>query len=243
MPKRTRVRPTKSESAVGQPGALGKDARPPGDPVALADGAADRQARPVVGPIDAVSEARAVFPPVVAGEAVEREQVAVLKIDRPRVLVGDRQVRRRRRRHHLQPRSQPLEAAEQGPDQRPLHVGGERGDGPRVPAVGAAIDRHDRLFGVGGVIDVAAPEGGQRQLLPPWRQPVQIPFARWRRRAGCPVRRCAGSPGCWLGARPCRRAAADRAAGARRSPAARSGSRFCTSSERRPWKAHPAIEM
>src|SRR4029079_15480926 len=72
-------------------------------------------------------------------------------------------------------RHDPLDAAERGPDERPFHVSGQSADGARVPAVGAAVDVDRRLFGVVGMVDIAAAVGGQRQLLAERRQEPAIP--------------------------------------------------------------------
>src|SRR4051794_18897743 len=102
--------------------------------VALADRAVDRQILALERPIDPVSDARGILPPVVPGETVEREQVAVLKVDGTRILVGDVHVARRRRQYQLDARDEPLDAARYGPDEGPFDVGRERTDGAAVPA-------------------------------------------------------------------------------------------------------------
>ena len=79
------------------------------------------------------------------------------------------------------------------------------------------------LAGVVAVIDVAAAIGGEGQFLAPCGSGGAGPSARWRRRAGCPGRRCAGWRGCWPAARPGRRAPGRRAGSGRRSPASAIG--------------------
>src|SRR5699024_476828 len=112
------------------------------DPVALPDRRHDREVRPLVGPVEAVGDARTVFPAVVAGKAVEREEVAVLQIDGARILIRNVEVRSRRREDELDPRGQTLSPAEQWTDERPFQIGGERSDTPGVPTIGSAVERY-----------------------------------------------------------------------------------------------------
>src|SRR3546814_19233766 len=60
--------------------------------IALPDDASHREAGHVERPFRAPGDARAVFPTIISGEAVEREQVGILQVDRARILVRDRQV-------------------------------------------------------------------------------------------------------------------------------------------------------
>src|SRR5207248_2602478 len=72
--------------APGQPGALRENIAQGSETIALADRARDRQVSALERPIEAVGNTRGILPTVVAGEAVEGEQVAVLEVDRPRIL-------------------------------------------------------------------------------------------------------------------------------------------------------------
>src|SRR5205085_7588972 len=119
---------------------------------------------------------------VVARKAVKREQVAVLEVDRARVLVGDVHVRGRRGEYKLNSRNDPLDSPEQRPDERPFDVGSEGPDCSTVPTVGSAINGDGRLLGTVGMIEVAATVGGENHLLAPRGKLPQIP-AQARERA------------------------------------------------------------
>ena len=71
---------------------------------------------------------------------------------------------------------QSLHAAQERTDERPLHVGCQRADRSRVPAIRAAVDRDRRLRRIVCVIDVPAPVRGQRDLLTPRSDPPEVPF-------------------------------------------------------------------
>ena len=181
------------------------------------------EVRPIERPVDAIGDARRILPPIIAGEAVEREQVAVLEVDRTSILVRDVEVRRRRRQHELNARDQPLHAAKQRADERPLDVRGQSPD-RRGRASHPPPDRSARRArGIVRVIEVAAAISGQGELLAPWREAPQVPL-----RAGKGALRvlpvdAAGSPGCWPAARACRRRCRPCGSG-RRLPAAQSES-------------------
>ena len=70
-------------------------------------------------PFEPVGEPRAILPPVVAGEAVEREEIGILEVDGARILVGNVEVGGRRGKHELEARRDPLRPAERPADQRP----------------------------------------------------------------------------------------------------------------------------
>jgi len=83
--------------APRQAGARRQDRRPAIEAVALADRRAERDAGQIHRPVGAVGDAHAVFPAVVAGESVQREEVRILEVDRTGILVGDVHILGRRR--------------------------------------------------------------------------------------------------------------------------------------------------
>ena len=199
--------------------------------------------RQVDCPVGAIGDADAVLPAVVAGEAVQGEQVRILEVDRAGVLVGDVHILGRRRGDELDSRREALGAAEEAADERPAQVGRDRGDEAAVPAFLAAIDGDRRQQGVVGMIDVAAGKGGQHQLLAERRDAALLPA-----RAGegalavlafGPENGEAVGLELDLAVEP----GIDASASARRSPAGRSAAGLTRSVTRRPWKAQPAIEI
>src|SRR6185503_15845537 len=62
--------PDDVRDAPGEAGAFGEDVAKGAEAVALADGAVDRDVLPLERPVEAVGDARRVFPPVVTGEAI-----------------------------------------------------------------------------------------------------------------------------------------------------------------------------
>src|SRR3954453_497982 len=102
--------------------------------ITLANIAIDREIGALQRPVQAIGYARGVFPPVVAGEAVEREQVAVFEIDRAGILIGNVEIGGRRRQHDLDAGGELLLSAQERTDERPLHISRQSTNGPRVPA-------------------------------------------------------------------------------------------------------------
>src|SRR5205085_7845478 len=76
--------------AVGEAGTFRENPGATRDAVALTNRRADGQVRPIERPVESVSYARRIFPAIVAREAAQCEQVAVLEIDRAGILVGNR---------------------------------------------------------------------------------------------------------------------------------------------------------
>ena len=133
-------------------------------------------ARPVELPIDPVSHPRAVFDPVVAGEAIEREQIAVLEIDRPGVLVGNGEVADRRAGDDLHPWCQDLRAAEQRAHERPFHIDGADRDRTALPPWQTAIEGGGSRCILVRMIDIAAQERSESDFLAPWGDTAQVPL-------------------------------------------------------------------
>src|SRR3546814_13221728 len=79
-------------------------------------------------------DARAVFPPVISGETVEREQVGILQVHRPRILVRDRQVAGAGRPDELDSRRERLDAAKRRTGKRSAYVDRRRPGGKPSPA-------------------------------------------------------------------------------------------------------------
>src|SRR6476619_6507039 len=102
-----------------------------GEPIALTDGASDRQIRSFEGPVHTISYARCVFPAVVTRKAVEREQVAVLEVDCARILVRNVEIGRGRGQHELDPRNEALDPTEERTHERPFNVRSQGADHPR----------------------------------------------------------------------------------------------------------------
>src|SRR3546814_16922242 len=111
---------------------------------------------------------------LVTVEAVDREKIAVLEVEGARILVRNVQIIDRRGRDDLNARGQRLRAAGEFADEGPTHVGGARGDRARLPARLAAIagDRGTKIFVA--VIDVAAAQSGQGDLMSQPGQPAHI---------------------------------------------------------------------
>src|SRR3546814_9036849 len=110
-------------------------------------------------------DARAVFPPVISGETVEREQVGILQVHRPRILVRDRQVAGAGRPDELDSRRERLDAAKRRTGKRPAYVDRRRRYAARLPALLAAIERIGRQRRLLGLIHVATGEAGKRHYL------------------------------------------------------------------------------
>src|SRR3546814_12808608 len=112
--------------------------------IALPDDASHREAGHVERPFRAPGDARAVFPTIISGEAVEREQVGILQVDRARILVRDRQVAGAGRPDELDSRCERLDAAKRRPGKRPAYVDRRRRYAARLPALIAALERLGR---------------------------------------------------------------------------------------------------
>src|SRR3546814_15764954 len=108
--------------------------------IALPDDASHREAGHVERPFRAPGDARAVFPPIISGEAVEREQVGILQVDRARILVRDRQVAGAGRPDELNSRYARLAAAKRQTGKRPVYIDRRRRYAPRPPALLAATE-------------------------------------------------------------------------------------------------------
>ncbi len=145
-------------------------------PIALADLRVQREMRHVERIFDAVGDARAVLPAIVAGEAVDREQIGVVEIDRARILVGDGEVLGVGRGDDLDARRQRLRAARELADERPAHVDRRGGDRARLPAGLALVDHRRRVGIVRAVVHVAAAERGKGHLLAERRQQPLLPL-------------------------------------------------------------------
>ena len=74
--------------AIGKAGAVGQDAFATVEAVALADDAFQRKAWQGEAIFQTIGDAGRIFEPVIACEAVEREEVAVFQIDGARVFIG-----------------------------------------------------------------------------------------------------------------------------------------------------------
>ena len=191
---------------------------------------------------EAVGDPRPVLPPVVAGEAVEREKVAVLQVDRAGILVGDVEIVGRRRQHQLDPRGQPLGTAPQRADQRPAQIRGERADPAELPAVLAAIDSDRGLRRFVGVIGIGAGQGGERQFLAHPGQAAQVPSGAGE--GALRVLAVDAEDGEAVGLQ-LDLAAEQRVVEPEAGVDRRQGERECVPacrSLRRPWNAQPAIE-
>src|SRR5205085_4225115 len=162
--------------AVGEAGAGGKDARLVVEAVALADGGPDGDSGEVERPVYAVGHPGAVLPAVVAGEAIEREEVRILEVDRAGILVGDGEILARRRCDELEARGEALDAAHEIADQRPANLGRDRADRAAVPALGAAVDGGGGQVRVAGVVEVAAGIAGEQKLLAPAGDRASLPL-------------------------------------------------------------------
>ena len=160
---------------IRQTGAVGHHRSLVGQADRLAQRGAQAQPGALEFPVEAVSEAHQVLDPVVAGEAVEREQVRILKIDRAGILVGHGEVADRRRGDDLQPRGQHLGAAERLAHQRPFHVDRAEHDRAALPTRQAGIEAVRQVV-LGRVIDVTARHRSQADFLAPRGQPGHVPL-------------------------------------------------------------------
>src|SRR3546814_3029920 len=69
----------------------------------------DGEARPIKLIFKAISNAGAVFEPIIAGEAIQGEKIAVLKFHRARIFIGHAEIGELRRRDDLHPWRDPLD--------------------------------------------------------------------------------------------------------------------------------------
>src|SRR3546814_15297332 len=103
-------------------GAVGEQRRLVRQAIALPDHRVDGERRSAVIPFESIGDARAVLEPIVAVEAVDREQIAVLEVKGARILVRDIEILDRRRRDDLDARGQGLRPAhkfaDEGPDRQ-----------------------------------------------------------------------------------------------------------------------------
>ena len=169
--------PDEVRNPVGQAGAGRKDLFAwIIEAVGLADRGRHLPARAQQFPIHPPGDAGAVFDAVIAGEAVQREEVRILKIDRARVLVGDIEIAQFGAGDELQARLQHLCPAENLAHKRPFDIDRRGGNAARGPAVGAAIARGSGGKAVVGMVDVSAHQRGQRHHLTEAGHPPQIPL-------------------------------------------------------------------
>src|SRR3546814_13243597 len=82
-------------------GAVGEQRRLVRQAIALPDHRVDGERRSAVIPFESIGDARAVLEPIVAVEAVDREQIAVLEVKGARILVRDIEILDRRRRDEI----------------------------------------------------------------------------------------------------------------------------------------------
>ena len=158
-----------------QSGAVRKQAGFVRQAVRLAQGRIDPKTWLVELPVHAVSKPNPVFHPVVSGEAVQGEEVGILKVDGARILIRDGEVADRRAGDQLDARGQHLRAVTEGlTHQRPAHVHRADCDGARLPARIAAIGRSLRRQHIVRMVDVCAAQRGEGQFLPPWRNAAEI---------------------------------------------------------------------
>src|SRR3546814_15274589 len=71
--------------------------------IALPDHRVDGEARPIKLIFKAISNAGAVFEPIIAGEAIQGDKIAVLKFHRARIFIGHAEIGELRRRDDLSP--------------------------------------------------------------------------------------------------------------------------------------------
>ena len=141
---------------------------------------ADSRPHPPAGalqfPIDAPGDAAAILDPVISGEAVEREQVGIFKIDCARIFIGNIEIADLGAGDDLDARLEHLRAAERFAHEGPFDVERRCGDAARGPAFGAAVAGGGGRDAVVGVVDIAAHQRGQSDDLPQASQPLQIPL-------------------------------------------------------------------
>src|SRR5579859_3883800 len=86
-----KARPRRKDA---EPGGTRRNVRRGVEAIALADDRSQREVRQIQRIFEAVGDARAIFPAIIARKAVEREKVRILQIDRACILVGDGEVAR-----------------------------------------------------------------------------------------------------------------------------------------------------
>src|SRR3546814_20186359 len=101
----------------------------------------DGEARPIKLIFKAISNAGAVFEPIIAGEAIQGEKIAVLKFHRARIFIGHAEIGELRRRDDLHPWRDLLRAAKRLSDKRPAHVYRRRRDAAGFPPACSPVDR------------------------------------------------------------------------------------------------------
>ena len=109
-------------------------------------------------PVKAISYAVVVFKPVIAGETVEREKVAILKFHSARIFVRDLQIGRCRGGYQLDTGCKDLCSAERFADKWPFYVGGSGKYATPLKTAITAVDGGDRAGIFIAVINVAPSE-------------------------------------------------------------------------------------
>ena len=163
--------------SFGQSGAFGEQIIARGfDPEGLADGRFHPPAGALQFPIYPPGQPAAIFDPVISGEAVEREEIGILQINRAGVFVGHGKIADFGAGDQLHARFEHLRAAKGFAHKRPFYIQRGGGDAARGKAFGAAIDRGRCRGDIVGVVDIAAGKGRQRHHLAKPGEPPQIPL-------------------------------------------------------------------
>src|SRR3546814_698220 len=108
--------------APGQANAVREQGRTGVEAIALPDHRVDGEARPIKLIFKAISDAGAVFEPIIAREAIQGEKIAVLQFHRARILIGHAEIGELRRCDDLHSWRDLLRAAKGLSDKRPAHV-------------------------------------------------------------------------------------------------------------------------
>src|SRR3546814_17279441 len=111
------------------------------------------------------SKAGDIVEPIIAGEAIQGEKIAVLKFHRARIFIGHAEIGELRRRDDLHPWRDLLRAAKRLSDKRPAHVYRRRRDAAGFPAACSPVERG---FGADILIamkQVAANIAGKGEVL------------------------------------------------------------------------------
>src|SRR3546814_1448566 len=106
----------------GKTNTIGEQGRTAIEAIALPDHRVDGEARTIKLIFKAISNAGAVFEPIIAGEAIQGEKIAVLKFQRARIFIGHAEIVELRRRADLLPWRALLRDAQRLSDKRPAHV-------------------------------------------------------------------------------------------------------------------------
>ena len=130
------------------------------------------------GPVEAIGYAIIVFKPVIAGKPVQREKIAILKVDSPRIFVWNLQIANGRRCHDLNAWRENLRTAKGLSYERPLNVCRRCKYAARLPAGFTAVNCRKRACIIVAVVDIATRKHSKVHFLTKAINCPQVPLGR-----------------------------------------------------------------